>query len=198
MFLFFDNFNRSSLGIGGAYHQWDINSAARGDWRIVNNELVQDGTGLLTALVVTSLAGLLEPGFLVSYRWLSDATCPDSGPAFHWIMASNDGYYVERQHVNAALFSEPLHEFQDAQSIGVAPDDQWHRHILRVHNGTVTFFEDQNSVQFNLPHTFLGGETVGVATFCTRGAAFRFDDLTVRYYVEPEPALTLDNELYCP
>ncbi len=201
VFLFFDDFSRSDLWSGGLYAQWDDSYIFPGSWWIDNGELVQDGTSDLTALLIPGLAGMLSDGFELSYRWLSTSgssgDCVDSGPVFHFLLPNGDGFYLERQASNAVLFAEPSHTVLHEQPLP-PPDDQWHRHTLRVVGDSVRIFEDSSSTWFTLPYTPTGAETVGVATYCYREMGFRFDSLSVRYLVDPEPLLTAGDELFCP
>jgi len=197
VFLFFDDFERPQLGIGTLYEQWNWDTFAPGSWWIDNGELVQDGTGSLTAVIVPGLAGMLDVGYAISYRWLGDPACADSGPIFHFDPADSSGYYLERQYSDAVLFSEPVHIEQGRQSMPSYADTNWHWHELHYYGGTMTFREDGNGPQYALALTPTGTQTVGLATFCWRVGSFRFDNLMVRLYQDPEPAPTASAEQIC-
>jgi hypothetical protein len=195
--LFFDDFDRSTLGIGTMYEQWDEDGSAPGTWWIDNSELAQDGVSALTVLAIPSLAGRLGVGFRLAYDWLSADVGVDSGPVFHWTISPDTGYYLERQDMDAVLFDEPAHTWQNSQTMASSADNAWHYHVLLYHNGLLRFFEDGSEVQFTLPLTSTGGETVGVATYYPRTSPFRFDNLSVRLYMVPAPVLTAGSEQYC-
>jgi hypothetical protein len=195
--LFFDDFERPTLGIGTMYEQWDEDGFAPGTWWIDNGELAQDGTSALTVLAVPGLAGRLGVGFWLTYDWLSADVCADSGPVFHWTISPDAGYYLERQHMDAVLFDEPIHGWQNSETMPSSADNAWHRHALLYHNGSLGFYEDGSGVQFTLPLTSTGAETVGIAAYCQRTSPFRFDNLSVRLYMVPAPVLTAGSEQYC-
>lgn len=176
--LWYDDFNRATLG--SAY------TIENGSWSIENGSNLQQTSSIATyySMFVTSLTS--STNYEMHYRWKAAGTLCDSGGIVR-ATANDTSIYLERQNTTAFLWKRPTATEYNHTTLSAA-GTSWHDHKIQVWGTNRYRFYEDNSLKINYTGSLgIDSGAPGLATYYT-ATPFRFDDLIVRKFVDPEPA----------
>jgi hypothetical protein len=176
--LWYDDFNRATLG--SAY------TIENGSWSIENGSNLQQTTSAATyySMFVTSLTS--STNYEMRYKWKAAGTLCDSGGIVR-ATANDTSIYLERQNTAAYLWKRPTATNYTYTTL-TAAGTSWHDHKIQIWGTTRYRFYEDNSSKINYTGVLgIDSGAPGLATYYT-ATPFRFDDLIVRKFIDPEPA----------